>query len=104
MAECVLPGDKIEKEQKCGVVYEIPCQSCQLSYIGETGIKFGTRFEEHKTEVNKLTSGTMTRARKTSTIGKETTSAITEHARDNNHVMNWADSAILHKEGDKYRR
>ena len=100
----VHPKDKIEKEQKCGVVYEIPCQSCQLSYIGETGIKFGTRFEEHKTEVNKLTSGTMTRARKTSTIGKETKSAIKDHARDNNHVMNWADSAILHKEGDRYRR
>ena len=70
------------------------------------GAVSSTRFEEHKTEVNKQTTGTMMRARKTSTVGKETKSAITEHARnrDNNHVMNWADSVILHREADKFRR
>ncbi|KAI8478716.1 hypothetical protein Bbelb_435510 [Branchiostoma belcheri] len=48
------PKDKTPKEEKCGVVYCIPCQgttrqgTCEESYIGETECSLRTRFLEHK--------------------------------------------------------
>ncbi|KAI8519944.1 hypothetical protein Bbelb_032010 [Branchiostoma belcheri] len=50
----VAPKDKTPKEEKCGVVYCIPCQgttrqgTCEESYIGETERSLRTRFLEHK--------------------------------------------------------
>ena len=41
------PKDKIEKIDKCGVVYQIPCDSCPSTYIGETARALGDRFKEH---------------------------------------------------------
>ncbi|KAI8500874.1 hypothetical protein Bbelb_216920 [Branchiostoma belcheri] len=50
----VAPKDKTPKEEKCSVVYCIPCQgttrqgTCEESYIGETERSLRTRFLEHK--------------------------------------------------------
>jgi len=52
----VHPKDKQEKEEITVCIYKIPCASCEKSYIGETGRKFGTRLKEHKTEVESITS------------------------------------------------
>lgn len=38
---------KIDQERKCDTINEIPCLSCNKTYIGETGIMFGTRKKEH---------------------------------------------------------
>ena len=35
-------------EQRSGVVYEIPCSTCDKSYIGETIRRLGLRLKEHK--------------------------------------------------------
>ena len=31
----VHPKDRVEKENACGVVYEFPCLSCELKYMGQ---------------------------------------------------------------------
>ena len=41
----VHPKDKRDEEQTCDCVYEIPCNSCNQVYIGETGRAFGTRLK-----------------------------------------------------------
>ena len=48
--------DKVEDKHKTDCVYQIPCKTCNMCYIGETGRTFGTRHEEHKKEVETLTS------------------------------------------------
>ena len=37
----VHPKDKQEKEEKTEYVYNIPCGNCDMTYVGETGRKFG---------------------------------------------------------------
>ena len=39
----VSPKDPVEPLDKCGVVYNIKCETCQESYIGETGRTLSTR-------------------------------------------------------------
>ena len=41
----VHPKDKVEDSKKTDCVYQIPCKSCNHTYIGETGKTFGTRLE-----------------------------------------------------------
>jgi len=48
--QLVHPKDKQEKEEVTDWVYKIPCSNCEMTYIGETGRKFGTRLREHKTK------------------------------------------------------
>ena len=43
----VRPKDPTEVKDKCGVVYNVDCNSCDDSYVGETARKMGKRFEEH---------------------------------------------------------
>ena len=40
--------DPIKPEQRRGVVYKIPCNSCPLVYTGQTGNNFATRLSEHR--------------------------------------------------------
>ena len=42
----VHPKDKVEKENTCGVEYEI--HNCKLKHIGETDRKFNTIVSEHQ--------------------------------------------------------
>ena len=52
----VHPKDKRELEDKSGVIYKIPCASCEQTYIGETGRNFGYRFKEHQKDVEVVTA------------------------------------------------
>ena len=85
----VHPKDKIQKEDKCGVVYRVPCKNCDKVYIGETGRKLGTRIGEHQKDVNDNTPKTLTRSSKQSTEHIINKSAITDHAVKNNHIIDW---------------
>ena len=40
--------DTLPLESQSGVVYEIPCSCCNMSYIGETVRRLGSRVKEHK--------------------------------------------------------
>jgi len=75
-----------------------------VSYIGETGRKFGTRLKEHKTEVEYITSKPFTRNQRASSLSEQNKSALTDHASHDNHVINWLASTILDRESDKNTR
>ena len=74
----VRPKDPTDIRDKCGVVYNILCNSCEDSYIGETSRKMGKRFEEH------------------SKSDKE--SALLEHTSRSGHSISMEDVSILAQE------
>ena len=89
---------------KCGVVYHISCKSCPQVYIGETGGKLAIRKKDHKQETEKVTAKRKTRnsskAEDTSTFQ----SAISEHCREKNHIIDWDSTKVIAREDNKYRR
>ena len=73
----VRPKDPTPISNQCGVVYNIPCDTCNDSYVGETAHKKGTRFTEH----------TKTRSDKES--------AILEHVTNTGHSVSLENVNIL---------
>ena len=100
----VHPKDKISDGKKCGAVYCVPCLSCPKKYIGETGRKLETRIEDHKKETEQVQARRKTRSVTSQEDNTKRKSAVCEHAREMNHVMNWDDVKILERESDKYTR
>ena len=100
----VHPKDKIDQQNKCNVIYEIPCRSCNKTYIGETGRTFNTRKNEHKKECEKETEQRHTRAIKKKATQENLKSAITDHCRRENHVMDWDKAKVIQQENNRYHR
>ena len=100
----VHPKDKIEPHNKCNVIYEIPCQSCNKTYIGETGRSFITRQKEHKKECEKETAQRQTRSIKEQAQQENLKSAITDHCKRENHVMDWDKARVIKQENNRYHR
>ena len=44
----VAPKGKDHPQDKCGVVYQLTCHYCEVSYIGETGRALKQRLKEHQ--------------------------------------------------------
>ena len=76
----VHPKNPVAKEDKAGVVYQIPCSRCPQTYIGQTGRTLGQRLKEHKGAV---------RDRNTST------STLAEHVCNTGHPMDCSQTHIL---------
>ncbi|XP_076438816.1 uncharacterized protein LOC143277798 [Babylonia areolata] len=49
-SQLVRPKDKTDKLDTSGVIYQIDCQDCDQSYIGETERHLHKRLKEHKRE------------------------------------------------------
>ena len=52
----VPPKDKTPDAQKCGLIYQVECPECPLTYIGETGRTLATRMKDHLNFRNPLTA------------------------------------------------
>ena len=52
----VHPKDKTPDAQKCGLVYQVECPECPLTYIGETGRTLAMRMKDHLNLRNPLTA------------------------------------------------
>ena len=101
----VHPKDKRDVGQTSDCVYEIPCTSCDKTYIGETGRLFETRLTEHKDEAEKASQKKFTRAqRKVSLTGELNKSAITGHVSEENHVIDWEEASIRSRENNFHKR
>ena len=103
-AALVHPKDKNTIEDTSGIFYEIPCNSCEKSYVGETCRLFGTRKGEHKDESDKISQKNFTRAARKESETQEIKSAVVQHVADVNHVIDWEGSGILAKESVKGTR
>ena len=76
----VRPKDPVPKENRSGVIYQIPCSRCPQTYIGQTGRTLGQRLKEHQR------AG---RDRNTST------SALANHVCSTGHPVDWNRAQIL---------
>lgn len=99
----VHPKDKIEQNKKCNVIYEIPCKSCNKTYIGETGRTY-TRKKEHQKERENETTGRLTRTKKVKAEQETLKSTISDHCKRNNHIMDWDGAKIIRSEPQKHRQ
>ena len=96
----VLPKDKRDPANTTDAIYEIPCKNWTLCYIGETGRKFNTGLEEHKSEVNKVSGSVATRASRKESLTTTHKSGIV----DKNHVIGWGHAKIIDTEQDRFKR
>ncbi len=68
-----------------GVVYRIPCQDCEKSYVGQTQRNLDRRIKEHKRAV---------------VTGDTATSALAEHSWSLHHRIDWEETTVLHQHRD----
>ena len=85
----VNPKDEQYKEDITACVYKVPCANCDKTYVGETGRKLGVRLHEHKTEVESKTKRAYTRNQRTASLKEYSKSALTDHANQANHTIDW---------------
>ncbi len=75
----VHPKDPIPVESQTGVIYQVSCGTCHISYIGQTGRTITHRLKEHK---QALTS-------------PYHFSAVAEHAMKESHVIDWKSGKVI---------
>ena len=81
----------VHQKEKCDInlgVYKLPCNDCDLVYIGQTGRDLKSRVSEHKDSIR--------RAQKSS--------AVFNHFSTLSHDMNWNNAEILYKSKCEYKR
>ena len=100
----VHPKDKRDPQQSADVVYEIPCDSCKKTYVGETARLFKTRLGEHKKEASKFSETNYTRAKAQELKTYVFKSAAAEHAVRQNHVLGWGEAKTIDQEADRTTR
>lgn len=76
--------DKVNKQLKSSIIYEVPCLSCPGKYIGQTKNYLRTRINQHKLDCRH--------------IEKSGTTALSRHAHDLGHVFGFDDVRILDTE------
>ena len=74
------PKDTLPITKKSGVFYQISCQDCEASYIGQTGRNISQRITEHKRAMRKLDI---------------CSSGVSEHVCQTGHSINWNNPSIL---------
>ena len=100
----VHPKDKRESTKTGNCIYEIPCQNCDHSYIGETARLFEKRLGEHKAAVKKVEEKKFTRSERKASEAEQTKSAISDHVGRQNHEIDWDNHKILGREHNKKAR
>ena len=100
----VHPKDKKDITEISDAVYDIPCRTCDMSYIGETGRLFGTRLKEHQKDSEKISDIKFTRATRKASTSEQHKSAITDHIAQENHVIDWEGATILDRDSNSTTR
>ncbi len=101
----VHPKDKRDPRETSGVVYKIPCKNCEKCYIGETGRNFGYRLDEHQKDVTEITKKKKyTRAERKASETEYNKSALTDHAAQKNHLIDWEGTRFVDREAQDWPR
>jgi len=100
----VHPKDKVRDEEKTELIYCVLCKNCSSSYVRETGRKFGLSIKELKKEVDSFTAGTQTRASRARESSVTHKSAITDHAVEENHFIDWGKAKVVDREAQRQTR
>ena len=100
----VHPKDRYDLKEQSGVVYRIPCNGCQQAYIGETARNFGYRMEEHRKDAETKADIKFTRSQRKTSEKEFNKSAITDHAAQANHVIDWNNTTIVAKDSNTRSR
>lgn len=87
--------DKIPALRRTGVVYNIPCESCESTYIGETGRLLQVRTNEHAKDLEK--------PRQRDVLNTKST-ALAAHYHHTGHKFNVQDVTILTEEYSNNKR
>jgi len=85
--------DAVPASKRRGVVYEIPCVSCEHRYIGETKRILSTRLKEHHRDA--LPRNILKNPEKT---------ALTKRAAQSCHAFNWDYAHVLHHVNNYHKR
>ena len=83
------PKDPTPPKQRNGVIYRIPCKDCTMAYIGQLGRSLACRIKEHKRAVQN---------------GDQNSSALAEHAWQQQHHVDWAAAEVLESTRNWYPR
>ncbi|KYN29541.1 hypothetical protein ALC57_01006, partial [Trachymyrmex cornetzi] len=84
-----LGKDQLKTNEQKGVVYKINCKECDVSYVGQTKRKMGTRIFEHQQDIKNK---------------KHCSSVLAEHQMNNGHNFNWDDIKIMAREQYLFKR
>ena len=76
------------RRSTCPRNHPVPC-------VTVTVIKLGLRMKNHRKEVDSFTAGTQTRASRTRESSITHKSAITDHAVEENHVIDWNSAEVV---------
>ena len=83
------PKDELSCFHKPNVVYSIPCKDCPATYVGQTSRQLLTRIQEHRRAVTNCDVAT---------------SAIAEHAWNEDHHVDWDAAKVINTETNLHRR
>ena len=83
------PKDPVDQLDKCGVVYNIPCHDCPLTYVGQTKNSLRTRLGQHRTALSHM---------------QPEKSALAEHALTEHHSIDWGKATVLSQETNWRKR
>ena len=94
----VHPKNKVELEEHGELVYQTPCKNCGVDYTGETGRLLKTRLEEHRKDVDNTKKQKYTRSGNKRLMSTINISALTDHAKTENHIIDWEGEKIVDNE------
>ena len=101
------PKDKVEDSKKTDCVYQIPCKSCNHTYIGNIYIRnrenIWKKIRKHK-KVENITTRRFTREQNRLSTVTEHKSAITDHADRNNCIIDWEGAKLIERECNRNAR
>jgi len=91
--QCILSNtkDKIDKSKTSNLIYNIPCNDCEKSYIGQTKQHLESRLKQHKASTKKQTKD-------------NSDTALAKHTFDTKHTFNYDNTKILHRENNFKKR
>ena len=105
LRQCLVhPKDQRPLNDTVDSVYKIPCKQCPKAYVGESSRKLGVRLKEHMSDVNKASQATYTRAQRKASESTFHKSALTDHATQVNHLIDWDNTKVVGRESDRDRR